>query len=75
MAIKFTDGINVSNKLTCIGEFPYHFDLKILLRLGNVNPIVLGKAFKKMYPLMYQPIPGLTLLNSNGVSRKTPHSR
>jgi hypothetical protein len=36
--------------------------LKILLRLGNVNSIVLGKALEEMHPLMDQPIPGFSLL-------------
>jgi hypothetical protein len=42
-AIKLTDGVNVCDKLFCVRELPYHLDLKILLRVGNLNSVVLGK--------------------------------
>jgi hypothetical protein len=51
LAIELTDGVNVGNKLIGIWKVPDHLDLKILLRLGNVDSIVLGKELEQMHAL------------------------
>src|SRR5580704_3915428 len=61
LAIELANGINIGNKLICVRKLPHLFGLKVLLRLGNVNAIVLGKALEEMHTLMHQPIPGLSL--------------
>jgi len=73
VAIEFTDSVNVGNELVGVGELPHHLDLEILLWLGNVNSIVLGKAFEEMHPLMDQPIPGLSLfVRKRSIAESTP---
>ena len=61
MAIEVTNGINVGHELIGIREFPYHLDLKVLLRLGNLDSVVLGEILEEMHTLMEQPVPGLSL--------------
>lgn len=46
-ATEFTDGINVGNKLICVRQLPDYPILNILLRLGNANSIVPGKALEE----------------------------
>ena len=46
LAIELTDGVNVRNKLIIVWEFVDQLDLKILLRLGNVDSIGPGKEFE-----------------------------
>ena len=50
-AVEFSDGVDTGNKLIYVRELPDYLDLKILLRLGNVNSIILGKALEEMHTL------------------------
>ena len=73
LTIEFADGVKVGYKLICIKKIPHHFELKILLWMGNADAIVLSEALEEMHTLMDQPIPGLTFfVIKRGVTEGPP---
>src|SRR5277367_5910476 len=71
-AIDFTDGIEVSNKLTSYRRSK-DLDLEILLRIANTNPICLYESLKQMDSLVHKAVPGISfLVLERSVSVHTP---
>jgi hypothetical protein len=60
LAIEVTNRINVGHELIGIREFSYHLDLKVLMRLENLDPVVLGEKPEEMHTLVEQPVPGFS---------------
>lgn len=65
-AVEFTNRINVRNELIGPGQLSYEFDLKILLRPGNMYSIVLRESLKQLDTFVENTIPGLPFLEFKG---------
>ena len=50
LAIEFSDGIDVGNEVVLVADGPGELDLQILLRLGDLDTIVLAEPVKSMIP-------------------------
>src|SRR6266852_1578715 len=59
--INFANRVEISDKLASSPKDSKYFDLEILPRVRDADPIVLDESLEQVDPLMHQTIPGFSL--------------